>query len=79
MKPSSRDHTVFVATFEDGRKAYFEISRWTLQGVGDSIAYTVARQHQDEGKIKKGKIVTVRRASSPLEQEELKLPNRGDN
>ena len=56
----------FVATFEDGQKAHFDIDRFTLRG-GDHLARFIAGERQREGRLPEGKIVSVQRAPNRLD------------
>ncbi len=51
---------IFVAEYDDGSTEHFEIPSTTLAR-GDQVALTIARERQEDGLLKLGKIVRVYR------------------
>jgi hypothetical protein len=60
MSDPSENWVTFVAEYEEGFKVTFRIDQWTLES-GDHVCCIVARENQEKGLLKPGKIVLVYR------------------
>ena len=54
------DDVTFYVTYEDGTQDFFTVDAFTLRG-GDLVARQIARERQEGGALKPGKIVKVER------------------
>ena len=50
----------FIVTYLDGAIAPLNIDQWSLTR-GDHVVPTIAREQQEEGKLRPGVIISVRR------------------
>ena len=50
----------FIVTFDDGAVAPLGIDEWSLRS-GDHVVRTMAREQQEDGKLRPGAIASVRR------------------
>jgi hypothetical protein len=71
MHNRDQNYVRFIVEFEDGTSGFMSISHWHLRdGRGDYMARTFAREHQEDGRLPKKPIASVRR----LVADELRDP-----
>ena len=60
MTDKSKNWIAFVAEYEDKTRDFFQVDTFSLDG-GDEAGLIVARQRQESGKLRPGKITRVHR------------------